>query len=44
MELDQRRLIVVKNLLNKLEFYTDEVVEDGNRKGSAPGLVSTTKQ
>ncbi|MBN8102829.1 MULTISPECIES: hypothetical protein [Vibrio] len=33
MELDQRRLIVVKNLLNKLEFYTDEVVEDGNRKG-----------
>ncbi|MFM2619641.1 hypothetical protein AAFX26_21250 [Vibrio alginolyticus] len=33
MELDQRRLIVVKNLLNKLEFYTDEVVEEGNRKG-----------
>lgn len=33
MELDQRRLIVVKNLLNQLEFYTDEVVEEESRKG-----------
>ncbi|WP_390501929.1 hypothetical protein [Vibrio harveyi] len=33
VELDQRRLVVVKNLLNELEFYTDEVVEEGSRKG-----------
>lgn len=33
MELDQRRLTAVKNLLIELEFCTDEVVEEGSRKG-----------
>lgn len=31
VNLDQRRLMVIKNLLNELEFYTDEVVEEGSR-------------
>ncbi len=31
-ELDQRRLNVVKNLLDELEFYTDEVVEEVSLK------------
>ncbi len=33
MELDQRRLTAVKNLLIEIEFCTDEVVEEGSRKG-----------
>lgn len=33
VELDQRRLMVVKNLLNELEFYTNDVVEEVSRGG-----------